>query len=146
MKKAISPEQNHSARRKSQTFVLWFPGFSTPIPATTSSLLTSNERKEEALRRRRSSTLSPLYRDLRWEGTATWRTSPSVLSQFFSKQCLLHVPCLGAGHGLKMGAVRRRMQTCREARISLNGAWVDKPARLSFSCSLDLLLNERRES
>ena len=111
LKKAISPEQNHSARRKSQTFVLWFPGLSTPIPATTSSLLTSNERKEEALRRRRSYTLSPLYRGLGWEGTASWRKSPSILSQFFSKQCLLHEPCLGAGHGLKIGAVRRRMQT-----------------------------------
>ena len=90
VKKALFPEQNHSARRKSQTFILRFPGFSTPIPATTFSLLTSNERKEEALRRRRSSTLSPLYRGLGWEGKTTWRTSPSVLSQFFSKQCLLH--------------------------------------------------------
>ena len=90
MKKALFPEQNHPARRKSQTFILRFAGFSTPIPATTFSLLTSNERKEEALRRRRSSTLSPLYRGLGWEGKTTWRTSPSVLSQFFSKQCLLH--------------------------------------------------------
>ena len=111
VKKALFPEQNHPARRKSQTFILRFPGFSTPFPVTTFSLLTSNERNEEALRRRRSSTLSPLYRDLGWEGTATWRASPSTFSHFFSKQCLLHEPCLGVGHGLKMGAVRRRMQT-----------------------------------
>ena len=115
-----------------KTFVLWFPGFLTPIPATTFSLLTSNERKEEALRRRRSSTLSPPYRGLGWEGTATWRASPSALSHFFSKHCLLHEPCLGAGHG-KAGAVRRRMQTLPGNRDLLwtglgggrEGGWYD---------------------
>ena len=136
MKKALFPEQNHSAKRKSQTFILRFPGFSTPIPATIFSLLTSNERKEEALRRRRSSTLSPLYRGLGWEGTATWRTSPSVLSQFFSKQCLLHVPCLGAGHGLKMRAVRGRMQTLPGSQdLSERGLEVEERADEAISTS-----------
>ena len=111
VKKAISPEQNQLCKEKiSRLSCSGFPVFSTPTSATTFSLLTSNERKEEALRRRRSSTLSPPYRGLGWEGTATWRASPSALSHFFSKQCQLHEPCLGAGHG-KAGAVRRRMQT-----------------------------------
>ena len=69
-------------QEKVSSFFLLVPWVSNPIPAITFLLLTSKSVRRWALRRRRSSALSPFYRDLGWEGTATWRTWPCVLSQF----------------------------------------------------------------
>ena len=54
----------------------------------------------------------------------------------FSKQCLLHVPCLGAGHGLKMRAVRGRMQTLPGSQdLSERGLGVEERADEAISTS-----------
>ena len=67
VKKAISREQNHSARRKSQDFRPLVPWVFDPYPSDHFLAPNVKWRKEGALRRRRSSTLSSLYRDLGWE-------------------------------------------------------------------------------
>ena len=67
-----------------------------PIPAITFTLLTSKSVRRWALRRRRSSALSPFYRDLGWEGTATWRTWPGV-SSLFLQAVPASYPVLGRG-------------------------------------------------
>ena len=78
-------------KKKSQTSFFRFPGFQLLSSTITFTLLTYKRKGGGPLRRRRSSALSPLYRDLVWEGTATWRTWPSVLSQFSpSSACFMY--------------------------------------------------------